>query len=76
MTDASNSLHVIVFANGVETESFHPASAALTSLQDTQLSELFARLPDVAADPVSYGCYARRVLEKSEAAILRHDMAA
>lgn len=68
--------HQVVFANGVETESFHPASAALATMEDAQLAAMFERLPDLATDPQTYGAYARRVLSQSEAAILRHDMAA
>ncbi len=67
--------HQIVFANGVETESFHPSSAALATMKDVQLAEMFDRLPDLATDPQTYGGYARRVLSQSEAAILHHDMA-
>ncbi|MDG1115870.1 MAG: Hint domain-containing protein [Flavimaricola sp.] len=66
--------HQVVFANGVETESFHPASAVLATMEDVQLTELFHRLPDLATDPQTYGSYARRVLSHSEAAILNHDM--
>ncbi len=67
--------HQIVFANAVETESFHPASAGLATMEDTQLAQLLDRLPDIASDPQSYGGYARRVLSASEAAILQHDLA-
>ncbi|MEM6276312.1 MAG: Hint domain-containing protein [Pseudomonadota bacterium] len=56
--------HEIVFANGLETESFHPAHAALTALQ---LEEVQAALPE-ATD----AAYARRVLSRTEAAILSH----
>ncbi len=65
--------HQIVFANSVETESFHPSSAALATIDDVQRAGLMASLPDLAVDPHSYGGYARRVLNQSEAAILRHD---
>ncbi len=65
--------HQIVFANGVETESFHPASAALATMDNADKVRMFARLPDLNADVQSYGPYARRVLSDSEAAILRHD---
>ena len=68
--------HEIVFANAVETESFHPASAALSTMEDGQLMALLHRLPAVADDPMSYGHFARRVLSHSEAAILGHDLAA
>lgn len=66
--------HQVVFANGVETESFHPASAALATMEDAQIAQLVERLPDLAGDPQTYGAYARRVLSASEAAILRQDM--
>lgn len=68
--------HQIVYANAVETESFHPASAALATMEDAQLAQLLERLPEVGGDPQSYGAYARRVLSASEAAILQHDKAA
>lgn len=66
--------HQIVFANAVETESFHPASAALATMDPAQLADLEARLPAVTSDPQSYGAYARRLLSVSEAAILQHDV--
>lgn len=66
--------HGIVFANGVETESFHPASAALASLDEGDRARLFQRLPE-AADPHGYGPYVRRVLSRSEAAILQAEAA-
>ncbi|MEL6690831.1 MAG: Hint domain-containing protein [Pseudomonadota bacterium] len=56
--------HEIVFANGLETESFHPAQAALDA---QQMAEVEGLLPG-AAD----GAYARRVLSRPEAAILGH----
>ena len=65
--------HQIVFANGVETESLHPASAALETLDAPQRSALEAKLQGVTRDPQAYGLIARRVLSQGEAAILRHD---
>ncbi|MEM1102317.1 MAG: Hint domain-containing protein [Pseudomonadota bacterium] len=53
--------HEIVFANGLETESFHPAQAALTEAQAEAVRSFSTR--EEAA---------RRVLSKSEAAILGH----
>lgn len=64
--------HEIVFANAVETESFHPASAALGTMEDGQLQALLERLPGIAGDPLSYGAFARRVLSRSEAAVALH----
>lgn len=68
--------HNIVFANGVETESFHPSNTALDMVEDRQRAALLNLLPGIDANPQSYGDYARRNLSASEAAILRHDMAA
>ncbi len=63
--------HHIVFANGVASESFHPQSAALETLEPSQRAGLMALLPD----PAAYGGHARRNLTASEAAILRHEAA-
>ncbi len=68
--------HNIVFANGMETESFHPSNTALDTVDPAQRAVLLGLLPDVATNPHSYGDYARRNLSGSEAAILRHDIAA
>jgi hypothetical protein len=65
--------HEIVFANGVATESFHPASAALASMAQDEQDCLFDRMPDIRGHMDAYGAYARRILTTSEAAILRHD---
>jgi len=59
--------HEVVWANGLETESFHPS---LASLDDRQRASMAAALP--AAQTGDYSDYARRVLSPSEAAILRH----
>ena len=68
--------HNVVWANGLETESFHPSNTALEMLDPVQRDRLLGLLPGIAADPHSYGDYARRNLSASEAAILRHEMAA
>ena len=65
--------HQIVWANGVETESFHPANTSMETLDAGQRQALLALRPELAADPHRYGDYARRNLSPSEAAILRHD---
>ncbi|SEQ69591.1 Hint domain-containing protein [Thalassovita taeanensis] len=67
--------HQIVWANGVETESFHPANAAMSTLGETDRVRLLARYPDLDFDPHAYGGYARRNLSRSEAAILAHEAA-
>lgn len=68
--------HNIVFANGIETESFHPSNTALEMVDAAQREGLMEILPDVAQNPESYGDYARRNLSGSEAALLRHELAA
>ena len=68
--------HNIVFANGVETESFHPSNTALEMIDPAQRDVLMAVMPEVALNPETYGDYARRNLSASEAALLRHDAAA
>lgn len=64
--------HEVLRANGIETESFHPANAALSTLNDSDRVRLLDRLPELEYDPHTYGTYARRNLSTSEAAILRH----
>ena len=68
--------HNVVWANGLETESFHPSNTALDMLDPVQRDVLLGLLPGVAENPHSYGDYARRNLSASEAAILRHELAA
>lgn len=65
--------HQIVWANGVETESFHPANTSMETLEPAQRQALLALRPELGLDPHLYGDYARRNLSGSEAAILRHD---
>lgn len=67
--------HEIVFANGVESESFHPANAALSTLDASDRARLSQMLPEVEINPQFYGSFARRNLTGSEAAILRHEAA-
>ncbi|SLN49009.1 hypothetical protein ROJ8625_02407 [Roseivivax jejudonensis] len=67
--------HEIVFANGVETESFHPAQTALGSLDPRDFERLRQLMPQVEAKPQSFGAAARRNLTASEAAILLHEAA-
>ncbi|QYX56274.1 Hint domain-containing protein [Roseovarius sp. SCSIO 43702] len=67
--------HQVIWANGVETESFHPASAALSSLAEDDRERLLARNPALEYEPHAYGGFARRCLSGSEAAILTHEAA-
>ncbi len=64
--------HQIITANGLPTESFHPASAAFGSLDPDDHTRLLALCPGLDEDPFRYGAFARRNISASEAAILRH----
>ena len=67
--------HEVLWANGVETESFHPASTRAEALAPADRARLEAGLPDALEDPYRYGPYARRSLSRSEAAILLSEAA-
>ena len=67
--------HEVVFANGVATESFHPAAASQASLDPMDRARMLDRLPELRGDLSAYGDFARRVLSGSEAAIMHHDAA-
>lgn len=64
--------HQVLWANSVETESFHPASAALSTLDEGDRKRLLATHPELEYDPHTYGRFSRRNLSASEAAILNH----
>ncbi len=65
--------HQVLFANGVETESFHPAEADFGTLDAGDRDRLLGGLPWLKKRPDDYGAPARRTLSGAEAAILRHD---
>src|SRR6056297_40252 len=54
--------HQVLWANGVETESFHPAGTALSTLSERDRKRLLEREPDLEYRPESYGRFARRCL--------------
>ncbi|WP_212524143.1 Hint domain-containing protein [Actibacterium sp. MT2.3-13A] len=66
--------HQVVWANGVEAESFHPANTALDTISPAQRERLLNRLPALADDPHAYGDFARRNLSAPEAEILQHEL--
>ncbi|WP_298257708.1 Hint domain-containing protein [uncultured Litoreibacter sp.] len=68
------SRHQVLWANGVETESYHPANTTLKTVDADQRADLLDLFPDLKRDLHSYGPFARRNLNRSEAAILTHDM--
>ncbi|UWQ13741.1 Hint domain-containing protein [Aliiroseovarius sp. M344] len=67
--------HEVVWANGVPAESFHPANANLDSLEPDQRNRLIEMFPQLDFNPMAYGGYARRSLNRGEAAILRGEIA-
>lgn len=62
--------HHIVWANGIQTESFHPASTDLRNVDPRQFERLARIVPGVEADPRGYGEPVRRELSRSESRIL------
>jgi len=64
--------HNVLWANGIETESFHPASADLAMIDPMDRDLLLQHLPSLADDPYHYGGYARRTLSVSEAAVFNY----
>ncbi len=65
--------HNVIFANGMETESFHPSNTALDTIDPQDRAGLLGLFPGIEINPHSYGDYARRNLSASETAILRHE---
>lgn len=65
--------HQIVWANGVEAESFHPAHTSLDTIDPDQRIALADALAEAADNPQRYGPAARRMLSDSEAAILLYE---
>lgn len=63
--------HNILVANRVETESFHPAAAALDAIEEDQRARLFDIMPDLMDDAAQYGPMSRRALTTAEAALLQ-----
>ncbi|MBU2890216.1 Hint domain-containing protein [Celeribacter halophilus] len=67
--------HQVIFANGLETESFHPGFADLDEVSPRQREALLARFPYLETHTEDYGPAARRALTAAEAAILLHKVA-
>jgi hypothetical protein len=62
--------HQVIWANGLEVESFHPGYMGLGALTALQRECLYGTRPDLQDDPFAYGAPARRMLNRAEAAIL------
>ena len=67
--------HEVLWANGVETESFHPAGASLETLDAEDRARLLSALPEIGEDPALYGPHARRALSTPEARIMLREAA-
>ena len=64
--------HQIVWANGLATDSFHPAHTDPEGLEPSQRGALYRAFPPLADGVERYGEAARRCLDTAEAEILRH----
>lgn len=67
--------HQVIFANGLETESFHPGFADLSDVAFEQRARLLERFPYLLDQTEGYGPAARRTLSAAETAILLHKVA-
>lgn len=63
--------HAVVWANGLEVETFHPADMPLGDLAPSARDALVNLRPELEANPFAYGASARRCLAPAEAAILQ-----
>lgn len=62
--------HEVVWANGIEVETFHPGFMGLDHLTNLQRNSMLELRPELGSDPHSYGAPVRRMLSRAEAAIL------
>lgn len=62
--------HEIVYSNGVETESFHPAYAGVETLDEAKREELYKLYPQLEIDAGAYGDTARTTLKGFEVDVL------
>ncbi|WP_172300279.1 Hint domain-containing protein [Pseudoruegeria sp. HB172150] len=65
--------HEIVYANGLEAESFHPGANGLSTLDNAARAELFRVFPHLERDTETFGAPARPVLRAYEARALMSD---
>lgn len=65
--------HEVVWANGLETESFHPADMDVMQIEPAARRRLLDVEPGLATSRGSYGGHARRRLSRGEAAIFLHE---
>jgi hypothetical protein len=64
--------HEVIWANGLEVETFHPGFMGLGNLTGSQRDLLYDLRPELADNPDLYGPAARGMVNRAEAAILLH----
>jgi hypothetical protein len=65
--------HEIVYANGTESESFHPGEFGTSTLDDDAREELFTVFPQLRGGMSTYGQTARPVLKAFEVSLLNEE---
>lgn len=65
--------HEVVWANGLETESFHPADMDVMQIEPVARRKLLEVDPTLVDTGDGYGAHARRRLSRGEAAIFLHE---
>lgn len=63
--------HEVIYANGVEAESFFPGDTGMDSLDKKVLEELLTLFPDLEISPSKYGPAANLVLRRYEVEVIR-----
>jgi Ca2+-binding RTX toxin-like protein len=63
--------HEVIFAEGAQSESYHPGRHGLNGILDHAREELFSIFPELRSDPESYGDTARPCLKEFEAKLLQ-----
>ncbi len=67
--------HQVIYANGVETESFHAGPEGLSSLSEGSKAALFDSFPALANDPYAHGKTAYTCLKAHETRLLMDEIA-
>jgi len=62
--------HEIVFAEGIESESFHPGAVGMGTLSKESRTEIFGLFPELLSYPEMFGKSARLSLRSFEASVL------
>ncbi len=65
--------HQVLWANGIESESFNPAEADMDTISPDDRARLLSALPALGESPDAYGAPARRCIGLLEAEILKED---